>query len=215
MNQGFQVKNQVYNSFCFDSDHRLVIATLNTPCTKFARYKKREKKKIVKKLDINSLDNEDLKTHFNRTLSFNLNSKEWNNQINEEINEHLINSINASANETIPQIVQNKLLQPWHNDDKLKELYEKKDSLMSTDPHSIEIPKLRKKIRLRARLLKNEHFKNEASKINQLAVNREIQKLFARAKQQKTTLKSIPARCPTDSLLNHFKSHFNDKWTKH
>ena len=57
--------------------------------------------------------------------------------------------------------------------------------------------------------MKNEHFKAEASKINQLQINREVQKLFARAKRQETTLRPIPTLCPTENLLEHFKSHFN------
>jgi len=42
-----------------------------------------------------------------------------------------------------------------------------------------------------------------------LAVNRELQKLFKCAKQQRTTLKLVPVSCPTESLLDHFKAHFN------
>ena len=37
---------------------------------------------------------------------------------------------------------------------------------------------IRKKIRLQAKYLKNEHFKQEAAKINQFAVNREVEKLL-------------------------------------
>ena len=200
---------RVYNSFDFDSDHRLVIATLNTPCTKFARYKKQEMKAARKKLDMTSLENHAIKTDFNTNLSANLNDKEWDTKSNEFIQEHLTNSINTAAENSIPKTTATKLQQPWHNDAKLKELYAKKDALMTTNSSSSDIPKLRKKIRLRARYLKNEHFKAEASKINQLQINREVQKLFARAKRQETTLRPIPTLCPTENLLEHFKSHFN------
>ena len=47
---------RVYRSYDFDSDHRLVITTLNTPRTKTARYRKRKKKKSSKKLDIKMLE---------------------------------------------------------------------------------------------------------------------------------------------------------------
>ena len=117
---------RVYNSYDFDSDHRLVIATLNTPCTKFARYKKQEKKTVRKRLDMTSLENQVIKTGFNTTLAANLNDKEWDTKSNEFIQEHLTNSVNAAAENSIPKITETKLQQPWHNDAKLKELYAKK-----------------------------------------------------------------------------------------
>ena len=66
-----------------------------------------------------------------------------------------------------------------------------------------------KKIRLRACYLKNEHFKKEAKKINMFAINKQIEKLFSRAKNQETTLKPTKDACPTEKLLAHFKKHFN------
>ena len=57
--------------------------------------------------------------------------------------------------------------------------------------------------------LKNEHFKQEANQINNLAINREIEKLFSRAKSQHTTLQPINSNCPPDKILSHFKNHFN------
>ena len=156
-----------------------------------------------------SFENHAIKTDFNTNLSANLNDKEWDTKSNEFIQEHLTNSINTAAENSIPKTTATKLQQPWHNDAKMKELYAKKDALMTTNSSSSNIPKLRKKIRLRARYLKNEHFKAEASKINKLQINREVQKLFARAKRQETTLRPIPTLCPTENLLEHFKSHFN------
>ena len=46
-------------------------------------------------------------------------------------------------------------------------------------------------------------------KINQLAINRDLEKLFRRARKQKTTLKPIPPSCSPQDLLNHFRKHFN------
>ena len=71
------------------------------------------------------------------------------------------------------------------------------------------IKRTRKKIRLRARYLKNEHFRLEAEKINTFAINKQIEKLFHRAKKQETTLKPTNNACSTDRLLEHFKKHFN------
>ena len=66
-----------------------------------------------------------------------------------------------------------------------------------------------KRIRRRACFLRNEHFKAEATKINQHAISRELDKLFAKAKQQTTTLRSVPDGCPPNKIFEHFKAHFN------
>ena len=56
--------------------------------------------------------------------------------------------------------------------------------------------------------MRNEYYKQEAEKINQLSINREIEKLFSRAKIQQS-LNPINSTCPPDKILKHFKSHFN------
>ena len=42
-----------------------------------------------------------------------------------------------------------------------------------------------------------------------MAINRNLERLFHRAKEQGTTLKPIPSSCHPQKLLEHFKSHFN------
>ena len=69
--------------------------------------------------------------------------------------------------------------------------------------------RIRKKIRHRVRYLKDEHFKSEADKLNIYALNRQIEKLFMKAKSQETTLKPTYNTCPTEKLFEHFKTHFN------
>ena len=48
---------------------------------------------------------------------------------------------------------------------------------------------------LRVKILKNEYFKAEATKISQSAINRELDKLFPQAKKQESTLKLAPGKC--------------------
>ena len=48
---------RVYNSFDFDSDHRLVISHMNTPGNKLSRARKRKTKVNRRKLDYDSLQN--------------------------------------------------------------------------------------------------------------------------------------------------------------
>uniref|UniRef100_A0A7M5XLU1 Uncharacterized protein n=1 Tax=Clytia hemisphaerica TaxID=252671 RepID=A0A7M5XLU1_9CNID len=40
-------------------------------------------------------------------------------------------------------------------------------------------------------------------------INKEIEKLFTKAKRQESTLRHTHSSCPTDKLYDHFKSHFN------
>ena len=47
----------------------------------------------------------------------------------------------------------------------------------------MQIKRIRKKIRPRARYLKNDHFRHEAEKVNTYAINKQVEKLFNRAKK--------------------------------
>lgn len=200
---------RVYNSFDFDSDHRIVIATINTPCTKLSRYIKRTTKKKPNRLDLSALDNERTESNFIENVAQKLNLVYNNRNGNDTLSKTFVNTIKEVADNILPKQNLDKLHQPWHDDQKLKDLYAKKDVLFAKNGNLKEISALRKKIRLRAKYLKNDHFKKEAQKLNQLAINRELEKLFQRAKKQETTLRTIQSSCPPDKLLKHFKSHFN------
>ena len=45
--------------------------------------------------------------------------------------------------------------------------------------------------------------------INQSAINRELDKLFSRAKTQESTFKPTPVKCPSEKIFDHFKKLFN------
>ena len=205
----FTTNCRVYNSFDFDSDHRLVVAHMKTPRDKVSRYVKRIPKTVRKKYDLSALQSEEASERFITKVSESLAGFQMDNVDNSVINNHLIKSIKDAAVETLPEVVAQKLYQPWHNDQTLSDLYSRKDELFAKNGDKKTIQLLRKKIRKRSRYLRNEYFKAEAQKLNQLAVNRELDKLFARAKQQSTTLKPCSGSCPPDKLLDHFKAHFN------
>ena len=203
------VKNcRVYNSYDFGSDHRLVIATIETPCTKRARFKHRQKTTRSVKLDLAALKNDNIATAF-KDQSLTALATIDKEQNNTSINEAFVTLINEAASNTLPPKTNSKLFQPWHDDKKLKQLYQQKDELILKFPDSNKLKALKKKIRLRARYLRNEYLKREAERINQLAINRELEKLYHRAKQQGKTLKSAIHTCDPHKIINHFKSHFN------
>ena len=177
---------RAYNSYDFDSDHRLVIASLNTPGTKVARYVKRNEKVVKSTIDLKALNNNENANKFVNNAVSKIDIQQTDN--NSVINEKLVGALKQAAEETLPKVEKAKLHQPWHNDKKLKDLYSRKEELMEGNHDQKAIAAVRKKIRLRARHLKNEHLRSEAQKINQLAINRELEKLFQKAKNQETTL---------------------------
>ena len=102
-----------------------------------------------------------------------------------------------------------RFYQSWHDDSILKELYDLEDQQIPQNVNSNELSKTRKKIRLRAKFFKNGYFKGEAAKINQSAINRELDKLFSWTKEQVSTLKPTPGKSTPDKIFDLFKKHFN------
>lgn len=96
--------------------------------------------------------------------------------------------------------------QQWHNDEKL---FDQKSELINSNADLKLITAIRKKIRMRARCFENEHFRKEAEKINTLAVNRQLDKLFCRAHSQETSMKRVESSCPAQKIMNHFQTYFN------
>ena len=203
----FVTNCRVYNSYDFDSDHRLVIASLKTPSTKRARFVMRKKKPVKSKIDLSAITN-DMIESFQKKVSDKLIELKSDEQ-NTNLNGIFVDSVRESALSTLPKQIQNKASQPWHNDEKLQLLFTRKTELITSNANKKLIAVVRKKIRLRTRHLKNVHFKKEAEQINSLALNRKLDKLFRRARSQETTLRPVENTCPIEKLMNHFKNHFN------
>ena len=212
----------------FDSDHRLFVAHLNTPCTKVARYIHRPLKQEKKYLDLLSLNDSVIENKFKKAAVENIQTLPIAESNNNEINDNLVKSINTAGTDTMPQKEKTKVHQPWHDDERLRDLYNLRDKQGAENADSKLIAatkKVRKraqylrdqhfkaeaekKVRKRAQHLRDQHFKAEAEKVNQHAINRELAKLFSRAKKQETTLKPAPEACPPEKILKHFKAHFN------
>ena len=119
---------------------------------------------------------------------------------NTDIHNNLISAINTAAEKTIPK-EKERLVQPWQDDNVLKQMYEERDQLKRNNGNREELTRVTKKIGKRARFLRDEHFKAEAEKINQFAINRELDRLFSAAKRQETTLKAVPNTCHLKKML--------------
>lgn len=161
------VKNcRVYNSFDFDSDHRFVAATLKTPTSKIARFVKRKIPKISKPHDLSVLKDETVAENFKAEAINRLDTIDINVD-NNTLNSNLVQAINEAGTNTLPRRTNESLHQPWHDDDRLNELFSLKDKLTAENANMSSIKAVRKKIRHRAKYLKNEYLKREADKINQ------------------------------------------------
>ena len=149
----FVTNCRVYNSFDFDSDHRLVITSLKTPCTKKARKKQKETKTAsTTTIDISALNNQETATSYNEKVLQNLSLIDINSN-NTVLSQNLTTSLNDAATSTLPPKVKTTLCQPWHDDEKLKHLYETKHKLIKESSQTHLIKSARKKIRLRAKYL--------------------------------------------------------------
>ena len=201
---------RVYNSYDFDSDHRLVVASLNTPMNKVARHITRSRKK-TKKIDFGPLSDPVIESSFlkcavDEIVQCNvLNADKSNSTINTEF----VKAINSAADKVLPKKEHAEVRQPWQDDEMLRNFYAEKDELLSRNADLNSIRSIRRKIRMRSSHLRNEFFAAEAERINQLAINRQLEKLFQQARNQETTLKPVSSFCPPDKILEHFKAHFN------
>ena len=155
-------------------------------------------KQEKKYLDLTSLNDPIIENNFINAAVENIQTLPIGDNNNNEINDYLVKSINTAGTDTIPQKEKTKLHQPWRNDERMGELYELRDMQRAENVGSKLIAATTKKIRKRARYLRDQYFKAEAEKINQHAISRELDKLFYRAKNQETTLKPAPEAWPPE-----------------
>eukprot|EP00111_Clytia_hemisphaerica_P017270 TCONS_00051124-protein len=205
----FVMNCRVFNSFDFDSDHRLVIAKLSTPSSKKARFKKHQKRTRKQKINFAAITQE-MTDRFSNNVTGKLEADDvTQSQSNKFLNDSIINALRESAENVFPTVIVDSSSPPWRSDEKLKQLFVTKSELVSCSSSPEELKRIRKKIRYRVRYLKDQYFKHEAETMNTYMINKEIEKLFTKAKRQECTLRHTHNSCPTDKLYDHFKSHFN------
>ena len=74
---------------------------------------------------------------FDETVANKLSTLTNNELPNSQLNEYFVETINQVAENTLPKQVNQKLRQPWHDDDKLRELYAQKDHLRNSNAESV------------------------------------------------------------------------------
>ena len=199
---------RVRTSFDFNSDHKLLVTTLRTPKSKVARFITRKAKK-KKKLDLELFMNDEIiQQNFVNNLEERFSQLDDFDSI-DKMDAELIRHLKEASDSHIPKVDSTHNSPPWRNDPELRNLLEKRDKARQSDDSKDLIKRLSRQILNRHKTLKNEFFKAEAAQINIHAINRQVSKLFTKAKAQSTTLKSPPSSCPPEKLISHFTNHFN------
>ena len=195
----YVTNTRVRRSYDFHSDHRLVISRFRTP---------------KKKVDMKNTNRKKSSTKINYKIATTEQVNNFVNAIEKQSKnittaESIIELLDTTAKTTLPHLCRLKKQSfQWDNDDILNQL------LLQRKRHHIQFEKIKYRkltntIKRRVHFLRNAHYKAEAMQFSTAITNREIEKAYTIAKNQRTTRrgKAPSIKCP--GLLNYFKSHFN------
>ena len=102
----------VGNDYDFESDHRVVITEMNTPRTKKARW--RPKNKLIPRREIKAFEENAIQEKFIEKVETRFQSYQDTDPNN--IYDNIVDTITTAANETLPAINIKKLNELWKND---------------------------------------------------------------------------------------------------
>ena len=198
----------------FDSDHRIIIAEINTPSTKKARRKKQQKTKYVAKPDPESLQSSELKVSFIHAVTQELNSKDGAYK-STDAGLKIIDCLESAAEATLPKKSKNKHTHEiWRNDKDLNLLVDKRKELVTGSSEHKLITKIIKK---RVRILRNETTEKEANEINEYASRRQVEELYRTFKSDNSSFKEYKSKkkCEPTKLKTFFMKHFTGATLEH
>ena len=198
---------RAYHGFKFDSDHKLVISTWNTPITKRARYVKRKKSSTSPKFDLSGLRDHTLTEQFKNAVDVTLATMQHDSTNLDNIYESIVSCLNKAAAASLPKSSKPTHHKPvWSTDQIFQNLLSQR-SKTHRDNQCTKF--LTKKIRKRAQLLKNQHFRKEAIEIEALREKKDFRAMYVKAKAQTTTFKPIRVTLDPDKGHVFFEQHFN------
>ena len=191
----------------FDTDHRLLVMTINFPTkanlrsflqknkcktsTPTINYTTLTKSKIIQEELTNSLDKA-----FSVPSPYDIDA----------LNDHITSKFRECVSKVCPRNVVIKKKEPW--EDHLLE--QMKTELRTITDHSV-LRIHQKKLKERRKDLKDTYYKELADKINEAANAREVEKEFAEAKKYKALKISNKHDISKEKLKEHFQAHFSDQ----
>ena len=192
-----------------DSDHRILIASLNTPSTKKARRKPKRRAAIAKP-DLSTLNAEQTEKKFQNSVleSLRRNNSQFNSLC--EASDNIINSLAQAGNTALPKMSRkNTTREIWKLDTEFNSLLNQRKQHKFGTPHYKMLTKCIKKRIVR---LRNEKVKREAEEINEHASRRKVEELYRCMKSDITTFMKRAhenIKCDPDKLTKYFNEHFN------
>ena len=198
---------RVRRQYNFDSDHRLLITSMRTPCTRKARrrYNKLPEKP---KRDIKALRNPIIQKKYVDTVNTGFRNSVHQKHPN-EASKRVIDILSSAANNVLPEKPKTeKECELWKNDSLLNKLLAERAKAPSESSSYSIVTKMIKK---RVSWLRNEKLREEAEEINEHASKREIEELFRSMKSDRSAFKNTRSKnsCDTEKLKQYFMSHFN------
>lgn len=193
----------------FDSDHRILITSLNTPTTRRARRKPNRKQPPIIPFDVKSLENENIKNAFVSSIEEKLKKSHKTSVSPNEISQKITNILNSSAKQCLKRSgSRNNSKDIWKDDIEFNNLISQRQNLHKDD---IAYKKLTKAIKKRTTHLRNEKLQREAENINEYASRKQVEDLYRNMKIGNTSFKKLhrKSRCNPVKLKKHFMSHFN------
>ena len=208
--QQYVTECKVHHECHVETDHRLLIATLNTPRCKKARWRV-PKLKQTKKCDISKLKDDETKQAFITKLKHNMST--INSEIDPDTSEKIVESLQSAENATLPRATPDKAREIWKDDDVLNRLLNSRSELDKTSGEYKNITKLIKK---RVCFLRTEKLKTEAALLNECASKRQIEELNRLFKNDGSTFKKQRRTngCEPSKLKEFFEKHFTTSNTK-
>ena len=198
---------RVYNGFKFQTDHRILISSWRTPVTKRARFVKRKKGTSSIKFDLTGLRNGQLTSKFVEKVDECVPHLPGAESDLEKLFASVIDALETAAAQSLPPYKKSDHQYPvWSTDPNFKQLIAERD-LLGSQSKCIKL--ITKKIRKRAKILKNQHFRKQAEEIEALSKQKKYREMYQQAKSQVSTFKKIRVKLEPEKGLKFFKSHFN------
>ena len=190
-----------------ESDHRLVVTDLQTPCTKRSRWKKRETKE--RQINLKELETKEIRELFVKDVVTKLSIAEEHESIRKK-SENLVTILKQAAQISIPERSKKCTHEIWKHDEILNQYLEER-SMHHRDTNTYK--EMSKKIKKRVQCLRNQKLQKEAKELNQFANKREIENLFRTFKEDNHAFKyskTTKYNCDPAKLKQYFHNHFRN-----
>ena len=192
--------------FTCDSEHRIVITMMLTPTTKRARWKPK-KKTVSPKPDPKSLNKNEIRQRYVRTIAQEMEKNDHVEQI-EDINMNILKVLESSAISALPKICKKrKVDEIWKDDEQLNLFINQRNAYQRGSDENKEITKA---IKRRVNFLRNEKIEREANELNEYASRREVEQLYSSFKSDNSSFKEHRSskKCDPIKLRDYFQKHF-------